>query len=176
MNIQSADFGKDFIWGVASSAYQTEGSQNEDGKGMSIWDVFTALPGKLNYYENGHRACSFYNRYIQDIILMQFMSIKNFRTSIAWSRIFPEGIGKPNEKGIEYYDRMFDFCLEQNITPWITLYHWDLPFALEVKGGWTNREIINWFNDYVDLCVRKFSDRIKNWMVMNEPVVFTGAG
>ncbi|MGZ5191608.1 MAG: GH1 family beta-glucosidase, partial [Flavisolibacter sp.] len=176
MNIQSADFGKDFIWGVASSAYQTEGSQNEDGKGMSIWDVFTSLPGKMNYYENGHRACSFYNRYIQDIILMQFMGIKNFRTSIAWSRIFPDGIGKPNEKGIEYYDRMFDFCLEQNITPWITLYHWDLPFALELKGGWTNREIIHWFNDYVDLCVRKFSDRIKNWMVMNEPVVFTGAG
>lgn len=176
MEFQSGDFGEDFTWGVSSSAYQTEGAHLEDGKGMSIWDVFTSLPGKMYLNENGHRACSFYHRYIQDIILMQFLGIKNFRTSIAWSRIFPDGMGKPNEKGIEYYDRLFDFCLEQNIIPWVTLYHWDLPFALEQKGGWTNRDIIHWFCDYVETCVKKFGDRIINWMILNEPVVFTGAG
>jgi beta-glucosidase len=172
MNIHSSDFGEDFVWGVASSAYQTEGAYLEDGKGMSIWDVFTAVPGK----ESGHTACSFYHRYIQDIILMQYLNVKNFRFSISWSRIFPEGTGKVNEKGIEFYDRLIDFCLEQDITPWITLYHWDLPFALELKGGWTNREIVNWFSDYAELCVRKFGDRVKHWMILNEPMVFTGAG
>jgi beta-glucosidase len=172
MYIHSTDFGEDFIWGVASSAYQTEGAYLEDGKGMSIWDVFTAMPGK----ESGHTACSFYHRYIQDIILMQYLNIKNFRLSISWSRIFPEGKGKLNEKGIEFYDQLIDFCLEQEITPWITLYHWDLPFNLELKGGWTNRDIVNWFTDYVEICVRKFSDRVKHWMMLNEPMVFTGAG
>ena len=172
MNIHSTDFGEEFVWGVASSAYQTEGAYLEDGKGMSIWDVFTAMPGK----ESGHTACSFYHRYIQDIILMQYLNIKNFRFSISWSRIFPEGYGKLNEKGVEFYDQLIDFCLEQDITPWVTLYHWDLPFALELKGGWTNRDIVNWFSDYVEICVRKFGDRVKHWMVLNEPLVFTGAG
>lgn len=172
MQIYSTDFGEDFIWGVASSAYQTEGAYLEDGKGMSIWDVFTSMPGK----ESGHTACSFYHRYIQDIILMQYLNIKNFRFSISWPRIFPEGHGKLNEKGVEFYDQLIDFCLEQGITPWVTLYHWDLPFALELKGGWTNRDVVNWFSDYVELCVKKFGDRVKHWMILNEPMVFTGAG
>lgn len=136
--IYSSDFDEDFIWGVASSAYQTEGAYLEDGKGMSVWDVFTSMPGKTS----GHATCSFYHRYIQDLILMQYLNIKNFRFSISWSRIFPEGSGKVNKKGIEFYNRLIDFCLEQDITPWVTLYHWDLPFALELKGGWTNREIV----------------------------------
>lgn len=172
MVIHSADFGEDFVWGVSSSAYQTEGAWLEDGKGMSVWDVFTALPGK----QNAQTACSFYHRYIQDLILMQFLNIQNFRFSIAWSRIFPDGTGRINEKGIEFYDRIIDYCLEQNITPWATLYHWDLPFALELKGGWTNRDIVNWFSDYVETCIKKYSDRVKYWMVLNEPMVFTGAG
>src|SRR5689334_2041726 len=176
MNLQAEQFGQDFVWGISSSAYQTEGAYLDDGKGMSIWDVFTSLPGRMHLSENGHTACSFYHRYIQDLILMQFMNIPNFRFSISWPRIFPEGRGKINEKGIDYYNRLIDFCLEQKITPWITLYHWDLPFALELKGGWTNREVVNWFSDYVEVCVKNFSDRVKNWIVLNEPLVFTGAG
>lgn len=176
MQLHSVDFGEDFSWGLSSSAYQTEGAYLEDGKGMSIWDVFTSIPGKIKSDQNANISCNFYHRYIQDIILMQSMNIKNFRFSIAWSRIFPEGTGKHNNKGIDFYDRLIDFCLEHDINPWVTLYHWDLPHALEQKGGWTNRDIIHWFSDYVLLCIKKFSDRVKNWMVLNEPMVFTGAG
>jgi beta-glucosidase len=176
MDLSAADFGAHFIWGVSSSAYQTEGAYDEDGKGLSIWDVFTAETKKVYLQQNGNIACNFYHRYLQDIILMQFMGIRNFRFSLAWSRLLPEGIGKPNDKGIDYYNRLIDFCLESGIEPWITLYHWDLPAALEQKGGWTNRDIINWFQEYVDLSLRAFGDRVKNWMVLNEPVVFTGAG
>ncbi|HEV7620513.1 MAG TPA: GH1 family beta-glucosidase [Flavisolibacter sp.] len=176
MHLHSKDFGEGFTWGVSSSAYQTEGAHMEDGKGPSIWDAFTSLQGKVYAGQNGNNACNFYHRYIQDIILMQYLNIKNFRFSLSWSRIFPEGIGKHNDKGLDYYDRMIDFCLESEITPWVTLYHWDLPQALEQKGGWTNREIVRWFEDYVTLCIKKFGDRVKNWMVLNEPIVFTGAG
>jgi beta-glucosidase len=176
MYFNSADFGDGFTWGVSSSAYQTEGAYLEDGKGLSIWDVFTADSGKVHLKQNGNIACNFYHRYIQDIILMQYLNVKNFRFSIAWSRLFPEGTGKLNEKGVEFYDRLIDFCLEVGITPWITLYHWDLPHALQQKGGWANRDILGWFENYVQLCLQKFSDRVSNWMVLNEPVVFTGAG
>jgi beta-glucosidase len=176
MNFTSADFGKDFTWGVSSSAYQSEGAYNEDGKGLSIWDVFTALPGKVARAETGKTACEFYHRYMQDVMLMQYMNINNFRFSIAWSRVLPEGIGKLNWEGIAYYDELIDFCLECGITPWITLYHWDLPQALELKGGWTNRDIVQWFSEFTSLCIQKFSDRVKNWMVLNEPMAFTGAG
>ena len=176
MQIHSGDFGKDFVWGVSSSAYQTEGGFLDDGKGMSIWDEFTSSTNKVHLSQNGNNACNFYNRYIQDLIIMQYLNIKNFRFSIAWSRLLPDGIGKVNCKGVDYYDRLIDFCLESDIRPWITLYHWDLPNALEQKGGWTNRDMINWFSEYVELCIRKFSDRVKDWMVLNEPMVFTGAG
>jgi beta-glucosidase len=176
MYLCSGDFGENFTWGVSSSAYQTEGAYLEDGKGMSIWDVFTSVPGKVHNGENGNSACNFYHRYIQDIILMQYLGIRNFRCSIAWSRIFPDGKGRVNDKGVDFYDRLIDFCLESNITPWMTLYHWDLPYALEEEGGWTNRDIIYWFSDYVELCLRKFGDRVTNWMILNEPMVFTGAG
>ncbi|HEU4470682.1 MAG TPA: GH1 family beta-glucosidase [Flavisolibacter sp.] len=176
MHFHSGDFGEDFSWGVSSSAYQTEGAYLEDGKGMSIWDIFTAIPGKVHGLHNGNVASGFYHRYIQDIILMQYLNIRNFRFSIAWSRIFPDGTGRPNDKGIDFYDRLIDFCLEQGITPWATLYHWDLPQTLELKGGWTNRDIVHWFSDYVELCVKKFSDRVPNWIVLNEPTVFTGGG
>ncbi|HEX8314627.1 MAG TPA: GH1 family beta-glucosidase [Flavisolibacter sp.] len=174
--IHSSDFGNDFTWGAASSAYQTEGAYLEDGKGLSIWDVFTRIKGKIHAGDNGNTATSFYHRHIQDIILMEFLNIKNFRFSLSWPRLIPEGTGKPNEKGIEFYNRVIDFCLECGIEPWVTLYHWDLPQALEEKGGWTNRDIIRWFEDYVAFCVHQFGDRVKNWMVLNEPVAFTGAG
>lgn len=169
-------FGQDFIWGVAASAYQTEGAYLSDGKGMSIWDVFAAQAGKTAFNQNANTACDFYNRYVQDIILMQYLNIKNFRFSISWPRLFPEGTGRANDKGFDFYDRLIDFSLEMGIEPWATLYHWDLPQALEEKGGWTNRDILNWFTDYVEACVLRFGDRVRNWMVLNEPMVFTGAG
>lgn len=176
MSIHCGDFGDDFTWGVASSAYQTEGAYLEDGKGLSIWDVFVRNPTKIKDRTTGNNATNFYHRYIQDIILMQALNVKNFRFSLSWPRLIPEGVGKVNEKGIDFYNAVIDFCLECGIEPWVTLYHWDLPQALEGKGGWTNRDIVHWFEDYVAFCVQQFGDRVKHWMVLNEPMAFTGAG
>ncbi|HVG13969.1 MAG TPA: GH1 family beta-glucosidase [Chitinophagaceae bacterium] len=174
MNVH--DFGNSFKWGVATSAYQSEGAYLDDFKGLSIWDVFADIPGKIADNKNAHTSCDFYNHYMQDIILMHYLNIENFRFSISWPRIFPDGIGNANPKGLDFYDRLVDFCLEMGIEPWITLYHWDLPQALQQKGGWTNREILNWFSQYVEICALRYGDRVKNWMVLNEPLVFTGAG
>ncbi len=107
---------------------------------------------------------------------MQAMNIPHFRFSLSWTRIFPDGTGKVSEEGIAFYNRVIDFCLECDLTPWITLYHWELPQVLEEKGGWTNRDILGWFETYVSLCAERFGDRVKHWMVLNEPMVFTGAG
>jgi beta-glucosidase len=176
MNLSAADFGADFTWGVAAAAYQIEGAYLTDGKGPSIWDVFTATPGKIAGGETGRRACDFYNRYIQDLILMHSLDIPAFRFSISWSRIFPDGTGRPNSAGVDFYDQLIDFCLELGIEPWVTLYHWDLPQALQSKGGWCNRHVVDWFSEYVRFCISRFGDRVKRWMVLNEPMVFTGAG
>jgi beta-glucosidase len=176
MKIEDNDFGPDFKWGVSTAAYQTEGGWDSDGKGNSIWDVFSNTRGKTFQGDNGNVACDFYRRYTHDIILMAKLRIPNFRFSLSWSRIIPNGTGKVNPNGIEFYNRVIDFCLEMGIEPWITLYHWDLPYELEKKGGWTNRDIIGWFGDYVELCVRYFGNRVKNWMILNEPMVYTGAG
>lgn len=170
------DFGPDFKWGVSTAAYQIEGAWDIDGKGKSIWDVFANAKGKIFQGQNGNIACDFYRRYTHDIILMAKLKVPNFRFSIAWSRILPDGTGKVNPMGIEFYNRVIDFCIELGIEPWITLYHWDLPYELEKKGGWTNREIIGWFGGFVELCTRYFGDRVKHWIIINEPVVFTGAG
>ena len=176
MEITRKDFGDDFKWGVSTAAFQIEGAHDADGRGASIWDVFCMQKGKI--YQNHHAkiSCNFYNRYIQDLILMHALGIPNYRFSLSWSRIFPEGVGKINCKGVEFYNCVIDFCLELGIEPWVTLYHWDLPYALQQKGGWTNRDIISWFSDYVSFCIQKFGDRVKHWMVLNEPMVFTGAG
>lgn len=175
-NYHKSDFGNDFSWGVSTAAYQVEGGYNLDGKGPSIWDEFTARKGKIHNDENGNIACDFYHRFPRDLMTMSLMNIDNYRFSISWSRIFPCGTGPCNKTGVAYYNRLIDFCLELNITPWITLYHWDLPAALEKKGGWTNRLIIDWFSDFVSFCIRNFGDRVKNWIILNEPMVFTGAG
>jgi beta-glucosidase len=169
-------FGNDFIWGVATAAPQIEGACDADGKGESIWDVFAAKKGTI---KNGHHpthACDFYYRFRQDIDLVKKMNIPNFRFSIAWSRILPDGIGRINQAGIDHYNEVINYCLQQGIEPWITLYHWDLPQALEVKGGWTNRDVVNWLVEFVRICAKSFGDRVKHWMIMNEPSVFTGAG
>ena len=174
--LNKLDFGKDFNWGVSTAAYQIEGAHNTQAKGVSIWDNFTEKPKAIFKGQHGEQSCDFYHRYKEDILLMKAMNIKNFRFSISWPRIVPKGYGKVNEAGIDFYNRVIDFCLECNITPWITLYHWDLPQQLEEKGGWTNRDMLGWFQDYTSLCAKRFGDRVKHWMVLNEPMVFTGAG
>lgn len=176
MLFTKADFGPDFHWGVSTAAYQIEGAHEADGKGPSIWDTFSLKKRKIANNHNGNISCDFYNRYVDDIALMAQLHIPNYRFSIAWSRVFPQGKGEINQKGIDFYNRLINRCLELGIQPWITLYHWDLPEALEKKGGWTNREMVGWFSDYVACCIRHFGDRAKHWMVMNEPMVFTGAG
>ncbi|MCT4205852.1 beta-glucosidase [Elizabethkingia anophelis] len=169
-------FGKDFIWGVSTAAYQIEGAHNLDGKGPSVWDTFVQKRNKIFRNHTGNIACDHYNRYIDDLYLMHSMNIRNYRFSISWSRILPEGTGLINQAGIDFYNRLIDLSLELGITPWVTLYHWDLPHNLEVKGGWTNRDVKDWFGDYVAICVKSFGDRVKNWMVLNEPTVFCAAG
>ena len=170
------DFGDDFKWGVSTAAYQIEGAHNIDGKGLSIWDTFSQKKKKIFNNHNGNTACDFYTHYADDIALLYKLNIPNYRFSISWSRILPHGIGAVNIKGIDFYNKVIDFCLELGIEPWITLYHWDLPQELQQKGGWANREIINWFSYFVDCCIKNFGDRVKRWMVINEPMVFTGAG
>ncbi len=170
------DFGKDFIWGVATSAFQTEGAFRADGKGPSIWDRFTFQKGKIIKNHHARIACDFYRRYREDVQLIKALNIPVFRFSIAWSRILPQGKGPVNKQGIDFYNSLIDYCLELGITPYVTLYHWDLPQELSKLGGWTNREIVHWFKDYTQLCVKSFGDRVKHWIVLNEPTVFTGAG
>lgn len=174
--IKRGSFGDHFHWGVATAAFQIEGSCGADGKGASIWDAFTAKKGTIRDGHHAQTSCDFYLNYEQDIALLKKLNIPNFRFSISWSRLMPAGETTINQAGIDFYNKLIDHCLSNDITPWITLYHWDLPLALEQRGGWTNRAIIDWFSDYVRLCATSFGDRVKHWMVMNEPMVFTGAG
>ena len=169
-------FGDDFAWGVSTAALQTEGSCDIDGKGPSIWDTFSAKKGKILDNDKPSVACEFYQNYERDIDLIKELNIPNFRFSISWSRILPTGTGNVNQAGINHYNKVINYCLKQGIEPWITIYHWDLPQALEDKGGWTNRAIVAWFTEFTTICAQSFGDRVKNWMVMNEPAVFTGAG
>lgn len=175
--LKRSDFGNNFVWGTATAAYQIEGAWNVDGKGESIWDHFTHYrKGKIKTRENGDVACDFYHRYESDIELMRQMHIPASRFSIGWSRILPQGTGSINQKGIDFYHRVIDKCLKENVTPWITCYHWDLPQALEEKGGWANRDSIRWFEEYVDIISRSYGDKVKNWMVFNEPMAFVPLG
>lgn len=176
MNISANDFGPGFHWGVSTAAYQIEGAHDKYGKGPSIWDEFVLKKRKIQNNHTGEIACDFYHRYTNDLTLIKRMNIPNYRFSIAWSRIFPKGIGQVNQAGIDYYHRVIDFCIELGIEPWITLYHWDLPQQLQEKGGWTNRDIIQWFSLFVATCIKHYGSKVKYWMVLNEPMVFTGAG
>ncbi|HTI61769.1 GH1 family beta-glucosidase [Mucilaginibacter sp.] len=169
-------FGADFKWGVSTAAFQIEGGHDADGKGESIWDAFTAKKGKVLNGHHAKTACDFYNNYEADIDLLKQLNIPNFRFSISWTRILPAGTGDVNQAGIAYYNRVIDYCIKQGIEPWVTIYHWDLPKILEERGGWTNRDIIEWFTNYTRICAEHFGDRVKYWMVMNEPSVFSGAG
>ena len=176
-------FDKNFLWGTASSSYQIEGAFAEDGKGVSIWDTFSNKPGNIAHNENGNEACDHYHRYREDIVLMKSLGIQAYRFSISWSRIFPDGIVKDsdgniryNKAGLDFYDKIVNFCLENNIKPFITIYHWDLPQALEDKGGWLNRETAFIFADYAEFICEHFSDRVTNIATINEPQIISGLG
>ena len=176
-------FDKNFLWGTASSSYQIEGAFTEDGKGLSIWDTFSNKPGNIAHDENGNKACDHYHRYREDIALMKNLGIQAYRFSISWSRIFPDGIVKDsdgniryNKAGLDFYDKIVNFCLENNIKPFITIYHWDLPQALEDKGGWLNRETAFVFADYAEFICKHFSDRVTNIATINEPQIISGLG
>ena len=175
-NFTKTDFGKDFKWGVATASYQIEGAWDEDGKGPSIWDTFTQNTNRIKDGSTGNVACDFYHSYKSDIQLVKDLNFDVFRFSISWSRIFPEGTGQVNQKGLDFYHRVIDHCLEIGVEPWPTIYHWDLPQALEDRGGWVNRDIISWFEDYSSEVTRAFGDKTKKWMVMNEAASFCGAG
>ncbi len=168
-------FGPEFLWGTASAAYQIEGAHNEDGRGNSIWDVFSEK-GKIKNKDNATIATDFYHRYKEDIALAKSMKFSVFRFSISWSRIFPKGTGNLNPKGVEFYHNVIDECIKQGLQPWVTLYHWDLPQELQDHGGWANREVVGWFKAYTQFCAREFGTKVKHWMVFNEPSAFIGLG
>ena len=169
-------FPNDFIWGTATAAYQVEGAVHEAGRGPSVWDTFSHTPDKTFQGQTGDVADDFYHRYPQDIELMQRLGTKGFRFSIAWPRIFPQGTGTPNPKGIDFYKRLVDALLAANIEPFCTLFHWDLPQALQDKGGWTSRATAQAFADYAHYTVSQLSDRISHWMTINEFGSFIDAG
>jgi len=170
------DFPKGFIWGTATSAYQIEGGYNLDGKGPSIWDEFCTRKRAIKNRENGNIACDHYHRFEEDFSLMQSLGYPNYRFSIAWTRIQPEGTGKINSKGLEFYHRLLDSLLAKNITPFVTLFHWDLPLALEKKGGWYSRETAYNFAEFTEIVVREYKDKVKYWITLNEPWVVMIAG
>lgn len=174
--ITAKDFGPAFHWGVAIAAAQNEGAYLKDNKGLSIWDVFSAKSGKIKGGVNTHHTCDFYHRYKDDLLLTKALGFNCFRFSIAWTRIIPDGTGKPNKEGINFYNKVIDECLTLGLTPFVTLYHWDLPYELEKKGGWTNFLINRWFNRFVTVCAEAFGDRVKNWIILNEPFGFTSLG
>ncbi|MBU7578836.1 MAG: beta-glucosidase [Flavihumibacter sp.] len=173
--LKASSFGKDFHWGVAVSAAQNEGAITEDGRSPSIWDQFARRKGVI---KNGARptvACDFYHRYRDDLLLVKALGFNSFRFSISWSRILPDGSGKANANGIEFYQRVIDECLSLGLTPFVTLYHWDLPQVLQAEGGWESPLINRWFRHYAKVCAKNFGS-VKHWLVLNEPSGFTTLG
>ena len=169
-------FPHNFVWGAATAAYQIEGAWNEDGKGESIWDHFCHTPGKIEDDSSGDVACDHYHHYLEDVALMRRLGLKAYRFSTSWPRVLPDGRGKINPAGLDFYDRLVDALLGANIEPYLTLYHWDLPYTLHLEGGWTNREVAYAFADYAALMVKRLGDRVSYWTTFNEPAVVMGEG
>lgn len=169
-------FRDDFMWGAASASYQIEGAYNEDGKGLSIWDVYSKVPGKVRHSENGDMACDSYHRYKEDIALMKEMGLKYYRFSISWPRVIPNGTGEVNSKGLQFYIDFVDELIKAGIEPMVTLFHWDYPYELYRKGGWLNDESSDWFEAYAEVVVKALSDKVKYWMTINEPQCIVGVG
>jgi len=172
-----SSFPQDFAWGAATSAYQIEGAWNEDGKGPSVWDQMCHhRPERIWRRETGDVACDHYHRYREDVALMKEIGLKAYRLSLSWSRILPEGTGNPNPAGLDFYRRLMDELLGAGITPWVTLFHWDLPLALYHRGGWLNRDCVEWFGDYTEVVVKALGGQVKHWITMNEPSIFVNLG
>ncbi|NLF32633.1 MAG: beta-glucosidase [Planctomycetes bacterium] len=162
-------FSSDFVWGAATASYQIEGGFDADGKGLSVWDVFTHTPGKIWYGQTGDVACDHYHRYREDVALMQSIGLQGYRFSISWPRVLPEGVGAVNEAGLAFYDRLVDALLAAGVQPWVTLFHWDFPYALYTRGGWLNPASSDWFAEYAGVVVDRLGDRVTHWMTLNEP-------
>jgi beta-glucosidase len=169
-------FPKGFMWGTATSAYQVEGAAQEDGRGPSIWDEFCATPGKSHEGQSGATACDHYHRWAEDLDLVRAIGFGSYRFSVAWPRVFPDGVGAPNQKGLDFYHRIVDGCLERGIEPFVCLYHWDLPLALEKKGGWRERRTSAEFADYAAFMAGALGDRVKWWITFNEIPCIIHAG
>ncbi|MES2935826.1 MAG: GH1 family beta-glucosidase [Pseudomonadota bacterium] len=167
--LHRADFSNDFRWGCSTSSYQVEGAIHEGGRGESIWDRFSADPKNIRDASTGAVACDHYHRWPEDLDSIRDLGLNAYRFSIAWPRIFPNGRGTPNQEGLDFYSRLVDGMLERGLEPWATLYHWDLPQALQDEGGWTNRETIAAFNEFANVVTRHLGDRIKHWITHNEP-------
>ena len=171
----SLSFPSDFLWGASTAAYQIEGAVSEDGRKPSVWDVFSHTPGKIINDENGDTACDHYHRLEEDLDLIAAL-VPNYRFSISWTRILPDGTGIVNQPGVDFYNRLIDGLIARGVTPWITMFHWDLPQTLQDKGGWTNRESVDWFFHYAQTLVSLFGDRVSKWIIMNEPSVHSWLG
>ena len=165
-----------FLWGSATSAYQVEGSPLADGAGPSIWHRFVRTPNLVANGDTGDVACDHYRRYAEDVALMRTLGMNAYRFSVAWSRILPQGRGAVNPAGLDFYERLVDALLEQGIEPLVTLYHWDLPAALDDRGGWLNPDVAQWFADYAAVVFRRLDDRVSMWSTINEPWVVTDGG
>ena len=161
-------FPENFVWGAAAAAHQIEGAANEDGKGLSIWDVFCKDKKHVWRGQNADVACDHYHRYKQDVALMKQIGLQAYRMSICWPRVLPQGVGPVNEKGLAFYDRLVDELLAAGVQPWITLYHWDFPYELFYRGAWMNRDSADWFAEYTQVVVDRLSDRVTHWITLNE--------
>ena len=170
------EFPRGFLWGAATSAYQVEGSPLADGAGPSIWHRFVHTPCRIANEETCDVACDHYNPYRDDVALMRDLGLQAYRFSISWSRVLPEGTGRVNQKGLDFYRRLIDELQKANIRPLVTLYHWDLPAALDDRGGWLNRDVANWFGEYAHVVFRALDDRVSMWATLNEPWVVTDGG
>ncbi len=174
--MKEGKFRDDFLWGVAAASYQIEGGSRADGRGPSVWDMFCRWPGKVNAGHTGDVACDHYHRFQEDVGLMREIGARAYRFSFSWSRVLPEGTGAANEKGLEFYDRLIDALLENGIEPFPTVFHWDYPHALFLRGGWLNPDAPKWFADYTALLAERYSDRVAKWYTLNEPPCFLGLG
>lgn len=169
-------FPSDFLWGAATASYQIEGGASEDGRGVSIWDTFSHTQGKVKNGDNGDVACDHYHRWRDDIALMRELGLDAYRLSIAWPRIIPQGRGQINEAGLDFYEKLIDGLLEAGIKPFVTLYHWDLPQALQDEGGWANRNTAYAFAEFAEVVTKALGDRVPAWMTLNEPWVVAACG
>jgi beta-glucosidase len=169
-------FPEGFVWGAAAAAYQIEGAAFEDGKGLSIWDTFCRRAGKVFNGDTGDVACDHYHRYEEDVALMREIGLQAYRLSVSWPRVLPEGTGKVNQIGLSFYDKLIDELLAAKIEPYVTLFHWDFPESLHLRGGWMNRDSSDWFAEYTRVIVDKLGDRVRNWFTFNEPQAFINIG